>query len=159
MLPVIQEECSASLGDLFGKGVFKILIYNFHILVIFQCSGTATAMNLTLSYIPIYCSRNYLSIWVQENNSILNCYLPCERFNNLLAWFNGARLLLERSRAGSSVICTFSSCLCIKSDGSGTLEMAMQAKAEGAPTGAPVPEGSAWCFQADALEGLSIYPS
>lgn len=53
----------------------------------------------------------------------------------MLAWFNGARLLLERSRAGSSIICTFSSHLYIKSDaGSGTLDMAVQAKAEGTPT-------------------------
>lgn len=93
-------------------------------------------MNPIPSYIPIYCSRNYLLFGCRRTIQFWTVtYTVIDRFNNLLAWFNGARLLLERSRAGSSVICTSSSCLCIKSDaGSGTLEMVVQAKAEGTPT-------------------------
>lgn len=64
-----------------------------------------TALQITL----LFGCKKTLQLWPVT-------YTVIDRFNNLLAWLNGERLLLERLSAESSAICTFSNCLCIKSD-------------------------------------------
>lgn len=113
----IQEEHPArvNLGDWLGKGLLKI--QNLYV------AGNSRALAPKQSWIP---SQMILPFTASAITLVFGCrralqlwpvtYTVTDRFNNLLAWLNGERLLRERLSAESSVICTFSNCLCLKPD-------------------------------------------